>query len=151
MFKVSRTSRHFSRKLDSIYEILKPFSYPLIRISAGLMMVPHGFGKIFGGIDGTAAFFKSVSIEPAYYFAWYVGLVEFVGGIFVALGLLTRLFSLQLVIILAVATFYIHLPNGFLWIKGGYEYPLLWMLIMIAITFRGGGAISLDSQLPKEF
>ena len=79
---------------------------------------------------------------------WYQ---EFVGGICVALGLLTRVFSIQLVIILAVATFYIHLPNGFLWIKGGYEYPLLWMLIMIAITFRGGGAFSLDSQLPKEF
>ena len=78
-------------------------------------------------------------------------LAEFVGGICVALGLLTRVFSIQLVIILAVATFYIHLPNGFLWIKGGYEYPLLWMLIMIAITFRGGGAFSLDSQLPKEF
>ena len=114
-------------------------------------MIPHGYGKVFGGIDGTAGFFKSVGIEPALYFAWYVGLAEFVGGICVALGLLTRVFSIQLVIILAVATFYIHLPNGFLWIKGGYEYPLLWMLIMIAITFRGGGEFSLDSQLPKEF
>jgi len=27
----------------------------------------------------------------------------------------------------------------------------LWMLIMIAITFRGGGTLSIDSQLPKEF
>ena len=116
MIQVSRTSRYFSRRFEEIYELLKPFSYPLIRFSA-----------------------------------WYVGLAEFVGGICVAIGLLTRVFSIQLVIILAVATFYIHLPNGFLWIKGGYEYPLLWMLIMIAITFRGGGAFSLDSQLPKEF
>ena len=151
MIQVSRTSRYFSRRFEEIYELLKPFSYPLIRFSAGAMMIPHGYGKVFGGIDGTAGFFKSVGIEPALYFAWYVGLAEFVGGICVALGLLTRVFSIQLVIILSVATFYIHLPNGFLWIKGGYEYPLLWMLIMIAITFRGGGAFSLDSQLPKEF
>ena len=107
--------------------------------------------RVFGGIDGTAGFL-GVGIEPALYFAWYVGLAEFVGGIFVALGLLTRGFSIQLVIILAVATFYIHLPNGFLWIKGGYEYPLLWMLIMIAITFlEEGGAFSWNSQCQKEF
>ena len=92
MIQVSRTSRYFSRRFEEIYELLKPFSYPLIRVSAGAMMIPHGYGKVFGGIDGTAGFFKSVGIEPALYFAWYVGLAEFVGGIFVALGLLTRVF-----------------------------------------------------------
>jgi len=45
----------------------------------------------------------------------------------------------------------VHFQNGFLWVKGGYEYPLMWMLIMIAITLRGGSTLSIDNQLPKEF
>ena len=48
-----------------------------------------------------------------------------------------------------VATFVVHFQNGFLWVKGGYEYPLMWMLIMIAITLRGGSTLSIDNQLPK--
>jgi putative oxidoreductase len=67
------------------------------------------------------------------------------------LGFLTRIFSIQLIGVLFVATFFVHFQNGFLWVKGGYEYPLMWMLIMIAITFKGGGKLSIDGQLPREF
>ena len=38
------------------------------------------------------------------------------GGIFLALGFLTRFVAIQLIGLLAVATFYIHLKNGFLWV-----------------------------------
>ncbi len=65
--------------------------------------------------------------------------------------LYTRFVAIQLIGLLTVATFYIHLKNGFLWIKGGYEYPLFWLVIMIAIFFKGGGRASIDSSLPKEF
>ena len=153
MIQVSRTSRYFFKKFDSIYQKLGPLSYPIIRLSVGIMMIPHGYGKLFNesGIERTAKFFSSISIEPSVFFAWYVGIIEFVGGICVAIGFLTRLFSIQLVGILFVATFIVHFNNGFLWIKGGYEYPLMWMIIMIAVTFRGGGQLSIDNQLPKEF
>ncbi len=153
MIQVSRTSRYFFKKFDSIYQKLGHLSYPIIRLSVGIMMIPHGYGKIFNdnGIERTAKFFSSISIEPSIFFAWYVGIIEFVGGICVAIGFLTRLFSIQLVGILFVATFIVHFNNGFLWIKGGYEYPLMWMIIMIAVTFRGGGQLSIDNQLPKEF
>tara|TARA_B100000989_G_scaffold14855_1_gene9918 strand:- start:192 stop:653 length:462 start_codon:yes stop_codon:yes gene_type:complete len=153
MIQVSRTSRHIFKKLDPIYEKFSPLTYPIIRLVVGIMMIPHGYGKLFNesGIERTAKFFSSISIEPSVFFAWYVGIIEFVGGICVAIGFLTRLFSIQLVGILFVATFIVHFNNGFLWIKGGYEYPLMWMIIMIAVTFRGGGKLSIDNQLPKEF
>lgn len=153
MIPVSRRSRIIIQKLDPIYELLAPLAYPIIRIAAGVMMIPHGYGKIFneGGIERTAKFLSSLSLEPPIFFAWYLGLVEFVGGICVALGLLTRIFSAQLIGVLFVATFFVHFQNGFLWVKGGYEYPLMWMIIMIAITFRGGSNLSIDNQLPKEF
>ena len=149
--RVQRTSRRIIKALDPIYEVLEPLSYPLIRFVAGAMMVPHGYAKVFGGIEGTTKFFASVGLEPALTLAWYVGLLELVGGVCVAFGFLTRFMSAQLVGLLAVATFYIHLPGGFLWVKGGFEYPLFWMVIMIAITIQGGGKLSVDNLMAKEF
>jgi putative oxidoreductase len=149
--RVQRTSRRIIKALDPIYNVLEPLSYPLIRFVAGAMMVPHGYAKVFGGIEGTAKFFASVGLEPALILAWYVGLLELVGGVCVAFGFLTRFMSAQLVGLLAVATFYIHLPSGFLWVKGGFEYPLFWMVIMIAITIQGGGKLSVDNLMAKEF
>jgi putative oxidoreductase len=149
--RVQRTSRRIIKALDPIYEVLEPLSYPLIRFVAGAMMVPHGYAKVFGGIEGTTKFFASVGLEPALTLAWYVGLLELVGGVCVAFGFLTRFISAQLVGLLAVATFYIHLPSGFLWVKGGFEYPLFWMVIMIAITIQGGGKLSADNLMAKEF
>jgi putative oxidoreductase len=148
---VQRTSRRIIRSLDPIYNILDPLVYPMIRFVTGAMMIPHGYGKVFGGIEGTANFFASAGLEPALILAWYVGLVELVGGICVALGFLTRFMSAQLIGVLAVATFYIHLPSGFLWVKGGYEYPLFWLVVMIAITIKGGYKLSIDNLMPKEF
>ena len=152
MIPVTRTSKLLIRKLEPVYEALSPLAYPIIRFVAGAMMIPHGYSKIIndGGIERTAKFFASISIEPSVFFAWYVGLVEFVGGLCVAIGLLTRFFSAQIIGVLFVATFFVHFQNGFLWVKGGYEYPLMWMVIMIAITFRGGSNLSIDNQLPKE-
>ena len=149
--RVQRTSRRIIKALDPIYNVLEPLSYPLIRFVAGAMMVPHGYAKVFGGIEGTTKFFSSVGLEPALTLAWYVGLLELVGGVCVAFGFLTRFISAQLVGLLAVATFYIHLPSGFLWVKGGFEYPLFWMVIMIAITIQGGGKLSADNLMAKEF
>ena len=149
--RVQRTSRRIFRALDPIYDFLEPLTYPMIRFIAGAMMIPHGYGKVFGGIEGTTKFFASAGLEPAFLLAWYVGLLELIGGICVAFGFLTRLMSVQLVGLLAVATFYIHLPSGFLWVKGGYEYPLFWMIVMIAITIQGGAKLSIDNLMSKEF
>jgi len=149
--RVQRTSRRIISALDPIYDALEPLAYPLIRFIAGAMMIPHGYAKVFGGIEGTTKFFASVGLEPALILAWYVGLLELVGGICVALGLLTRLMSAQMIGLLAVATFYIHLPSGFIWVKGGFEYPLFWMVVMVAITIKGGEKLSLDNLMAKEF
>jgi len=46
---------------------------------------------------------------------------------------------------------WLHLPNGFFWNAGGYEYPLLWSLIALAIAFKGGADLSLDRALGREF
>ncbi len=45
-----------------------------------------------------------------------------------ALGLFTRPIAVLVVGFMAVSAYYVHAANGFLWIKGGFEYPLFWGL-----------------------
>lgn len=135
--------------LGTIYEKLSPLGWPLVRLAAGLMLVPHGAMKVFGGMEGTIGFFAQVGLEPAALLAWYVALLEFVGGILLATGFLTRLVAAQVVGFMAVAVVF-HSSNGFGWTQGGYEYPLMWGAIALAIVFRGAGPLSVDAALRKE-
>ena len=118
--------------------------------------MPHGAGKLFGwfggrGIEGTAAGFAKMGLEPALPLATLVGVTEFFGGLLVAIGLLTRPAAIGIVAIMAVAVFQVHLKNGFFWFNGGYEYPLLWGIVALAIVFCGGGALSVDRKIGREF
>lgn len=143
--------RYVFGALGEIWEGLGPYAYPLIRITAGAMLMPHGWGKLFGGgLAGTTAFMGQVGLEPAYPLALYIALLEFVGGALLVLGFLTRLVAIQVVGFMAVAAFHVHWPNGFLWTNAGFEYPLFWGLVALAILFGGGGRLSVDERLPRE-
>lgn len=136
----------------ALIERLAPLGYPLIRIAAGLMLVPHGAQKLFGwfggyGLSGTAQYFGgTLGLEPGLLFALAAGVIEFFGGLALALGLLTRPVALVIAGFLAVATTF-HIGNGFFWTAGGFEYPLLWTVTAVAIVLRGGDRFSLDSAL----
>ena len=150
------STRLFVPALGGFYDAVSGLGYPLIRFFTGLILMPHGAGKLFGwfggrGIEGTAAGFAKMGLEPALPLATLVGVTEFFGGLLVAIGLLTRPAAIGIVAIIAVAVFQVHLKNGFFWFNGGYEYPLLWGIIGIAILFRGGGALSVDRKIGKEF
>lgn len=128
-------------------------SWALVRVSAGLILVPHGAQKLFGwfgggGLSGTAQFFEqSLALYPGLLFAGLAGATEFFGGLFLALGLLTRLSAAAVVALMGYAAFIVHWGNGFFWTSGGYEYPLLWGLVALALVIRGGGALSLDKPI----
>ncbi len=150
------TTRLFIPALGGFYDAVSGLGYPLIRFFTGLILMPHGAGKLFGwfggrGIEGTAAGFAKMGLEPALPLATLVGVTEFFGGLFLAIGLLTRPAAVGMIAIMAVAVFQVHLKNGFFWFNGGYEYPLLWGMIGIAILFRGGGALSVDRKIGREF
>ena len=140
-----------------IHDRLSSLGEPLIRVTAGLLLMPHGAQKLFGwfggyGLDGTAGFFATnLGLEPGLFWAALVGGVEFFGGLFLAIGLLTRPVAAAIATLMAVALFQVHLGNGFFWTDGGFEYPLMWGLIAIAFALRGGGAQSVDARIGREF
>ena len=75
-------------------------------------------------------------------------ILETIGGLCVALGLATRFFAAAIAIEMGVITWW-YFPK-FGWTHPGYEYTLMWGLIMLAIALRGGGPYSLDRKLGCE-
>jgi putative oxidoreductase len=139
--------------LTPVYAALEPLTLPALRVVTGLLLVPHGAQKLFGwfggfGLEGTAGWLDSVGFTPGYLFALAIGLVEFLGGIALALGLLTRPAAAAIVGFLGVAVVF-HLGNGFFWTNGGYEYPLLWAVAALVFVVRGGGRYSLDGVIGR--
>ncbi len=145
--------RLFIPGLGPLYERFEPYAWPLVRVTAGLMLVPHGWGKLFteGAVEGLAGGLTKLGLEPAYPLALYIALLELAGGLMLALGLFTRLIAALVIGFMAVSAFHVHWGNGFIWINKGFEYPLFWGLVCIAIAIRGGGAMSLDAKLAREF
>jgi putative oxidoreductase len=136
-------------QLHSFYRWAEPISWALIRLTAGLMLIPHGWPKLMAGIGPTAAnALMKRGIAPAEPLAVILIAIETVGGLCIALGLFTRFWAAAATIEMCVIVYH-HLPN-FGWTARGYEYPLFWGLVMLAIALRGGGPYSLDRKLGKE-
>jgi putative oxidoreductase len=75
---------------------------------------------------------------------------ETIGAVCIMLGLFTRLFAASIAIELAVALWIVHYVKGFGASASGYEYVLIWGVIMFAIALRGGGPYSLDRVIGRE-
>ena len=67
-----------------------------------------------------------------------------------ASGLLTRPIAALVAAVMAGAILTVHLPAGYFWTDGGYEYPLMWALLALAFVIRGGGRFSLDALIGRE-
>jgi len=136
----------------SVQRTLSPFVEPAIRVAAGLFLLPHGAQKLFGwfggyGLEATGQFFESIGYPASAALA--VGLIEFVGGLLLVLGLGTRIAAGFIAGFLAVAVIQ-HYPSGFFWNNGGFEYPLLWGILALGFVIRGGGRYSVDAAIGRE-
>jgi putative oxidoreductase len=136
-------------RLQPFYRWVEPLSWALIRLTVGLMIIPHGWPKLMMGITATAnmALVKR-GIAPAEPLAVVLITLETLGGLCVALGLFTRFWAAAITIEMSVIVWH-HLPK-FGWTGPGYEYPLMWGLVMLAIVLRGGGPYSLDRVIGRE-
>jgi putative oxidoreductase len=141
--------------LGGLYDSLSDWAYPLLRVTAGLMLIPHVWPKfmVFGVQAVAANTLARRGIEPALPIAYLIMFVESVGAICIAIGFLTRPFALMLLIEMLVITFKVQLPNGWFFSVqgGGAEFPVMWALLFLVILIRGGGHHSVDRAIGKEF
>jgi putative oxidoreductase len=112
----------------------------VLRIITGLLFVEHGTMKLFAfpvpqGEGG--------SLPPLILLA---ALLEFVGGILVTIGFLTRPVAFILSGQMAVAYFMVHAPQGFWPAPNGGEPAILFCFIFLYLVFAGAGAWSVDNR-----
>lgn len=134
----------------AIYRPFAPLSYAFTRFCAGAIFIPHGMQKLLGGAAADK-FVAALGLADPTPWAGVMGVLELVGGIMLALGLLTRPVALLLAAELLTMIFAVHIHNGFAWSNGGIQYPLLLLALCLAALFRGGGRYSLDRLIGKEF
>jgi putative oxidoreductase len=142
--------RLFIPPLGRIYDTFRPITELLVRLMAGGALAFHGYQILFGNIEGAGRFFESVGFEDGLFWAWVVGILEFGGGLLLALGLLTRLAAAAIIVFLIVAIAVYHWPFGFNWEARGIEYPLFWAIVVFHFLVQGGGRFSLDALIGWE-
>ena len=140
--------------LGTLYQRCERYAWPILRVTYGLWFVPHGCQKLFGwfggNIQGVAKGMAAAGIVPGMFWAYYIGILELVGGLLLAVGFLTRPVAALFFGFMAVATFYFNWRIGYFWTNRGLEMPLLLLIISVVILIRGGGEYSVDQRVGRE-
>jgi putative oxidoreductase len=121
-----------------------PYAALLLRVTLGVFFLVHAYAKFFIFTPaGTAAFFGSIGLPPA--LAYLVIAVETLGGIALILGIWTRPIAVVLAIDLLGAIIFVHASAGFFFTNphGGWEYPAMWMIVLVVQALLGDGAWAL--------
>ncbi|HXM20409.1 MAG TPA: DoxX family protein [Terriglobales bacterium] len=121
---------------------LQPLALLVLRVVLGVIMIGHGYGKVFGGLSHHVQLVSRLGLPG--WLAYPSAFTEFFGGILVIAGLFTRFVSLAILIDLGVVIGKVHWKNGLMG-NGGYEFPLALAAIAFALIFFGGGSIAFDS------
>ena len=126
----------------------------LLRLALGIVFFAHGAQKVLGwfggnGFSGTMGLFTHQMGIPTLFAALAI-MAEFLGGIGLLFGLLTRIAAFGIAVNMVVAILMVHAANGFFmnWTGNqhgeGFEYHLLTIAMAFTLMARGAGAWSLD-------
>ena len=115
--------------------------YAVMRMVIGLLFACHGAQKLFGALGG-----QSRLSDPTLAAA---GVIEFVGGILVALGLWAGYAAFLASGQMAVAYFKVHAGGGFWPIINKGELAVLYCFVFLYVASRGSGHLSIDALIRK--
>ena len=122
----------------------------VLRLAVGAVFIAHGAQKVFVyGLAGTGGSFADMGVPLAEIAGPVVGLVELIGGVFLVIGLATRLVGAALAVNMLVATLLVHLSAGIFAAEGGYELTLVLGASALALVLSGAGRLSVDAVLTR--
>jgi putative oxidoreductase len=119
--------------------------YALLRIVAGLLYACHGAQKLFGVLGGVGE--QPGMAVPLYSLAGLAGGIELVGGLCIALGLLTSYTAFIASGEMAAAYFIAHAPRSFWPLQNNGELAVLYCFLFLYMAARGAGIWSLGHRL----
>jgi putative oxidoreductase len=147
--------RPYVSAFSGIYAAFDPIALPLLRLTLGLVLFPHGCQKLFGwfggaGFEKFTETFDKIGWHPAAFWVAVVALTESVGGLMLAFGFFTRFAAAAVVIFMINACWATGHRGGFFWSSGGMEYSLLIGVVALVFLIKGAGRFSVDHALGKE-
>ena len=123
----------------------------LLRLTAGLLLLPHGLAKL-GGVDNIAGMLEAKGLPGILSYMVYVG--EILVPILLILGLFTRFAGLILAVNMCFAIYLVHGHQFWQFTKtGGHALELQFFYLMsgVVISLLGAGAYSLDAMRRSRF
>jgi len=133
-----------------------------LRLIVGYGFFAHGLAKLEKGPDTFVRIVDAIGVPMPQMMAWLTILIELFGGIMVLAGAFVLLWSIPMAAVLLVATFTVHLQNGFSSIKlmavtsagpqfgqPGIEADLLYLACIAALVLIGSGPWSVDRWLER--
>jgi putative oxidoreductase len=125
--------------MEETLDRFSPYALAALRIVAALLFMEHGTQKLFG--------FPSPpeSGQPPLLSLFGIGaILEFVGGLFILVGLLTRPVAFVLSGEMAVAYWMFHAPSSVYPVLNGGDASILFCFVFLLLVFTGPGALSID-------
>jgi putative oxidoreductase len=128
----------FHDQIQSFRQQYNDVFYALFRVLIGVLFICHGAQKLFGAFSDSGA-------QPLFSLMGAAGVIELVGGVLIALGLLTGVASAVCAATMICAFFIAHftLGNPVPLVNRG-ELALVFLCAFIFILLAGGGRYSLD-------
>jgi putative oxidoreductase len=101
-------------------------------------------------IDSIISWFTDMGMPMPALNAYMAATTEGLGVLFLILGFSTRIIAVPLIVVMLVAIKTVHLANGFESGNNGFEIPLYYIIMLIALFIYGPGKYSLDYLLNKK-
>ena len=117
--------------------------YAVMRVVVGLLFACHGAQKVFGVLGGQSQLSNPRLLAG--------GIIEFVGGALIALGLWAGYAAFVASGEMAVAYFTVHAPGGFWPIVNKGELAVLYCFVFLYVASKGSGPLSLDAVASKKW
>lgn len=146
---------NYSKALEWMAQLLKRLRelewipILLVRLSVGLLFFESGRGKLFFKFEELVEYFVQLGIPFPHLNAIVVASSEFVGGMCLILGLATRVVSIQLAVIMLVATLTAEIKTAHTLGDFLYLPTVLLFVIFIWLAFSGPGKASIDYLIAR--
>jgi putative oxidoreductase len=122
---------------------LQPMGALILRLALALSMIVHGYQKVMphGALNHFAHYVVTLGLP--HWLGYVSAYTEFVGGMLLVIGLLTRFAAAMIAINMLVALFTVGIHQGF----GIYNYIIALAAIAIMLVVYGAGAMALDRRI----
>lgn len=126
---------------------LQPLALLVMRFALGVIMVAHGYQKVFRNLRPFVHMVGSMGIPQ--WLGYVAAFTELLGGLLIIIGFFTRPAAFALCIDLGVAIWKVHWHNGLMGSPDhpGFEFPLAVVALAFALIFFAAGPISIDHVL----